>query len=180
MKKKRSSGITILSISIFAWSPIFIFLIINTLDTFSQISIIAFTLCSIICGIALFRLAHWGRKLTVICLIFGIIYNCLYFSPVLYKQRIQDYEKMYKRRTSENYLKHRFDDEISRKDHLTRYQEWLKKGKKKKFDFLQMFAKMTLPGIFILYLCRSSVKKQFKVASTGTIDNKTSNISGDV
>jgi hypothetical protein len=166
MKKKRLTGITILSIYMFAWSPISIFLIIDALDTFSQIKIIAFALCSIICGIALFRLANWGRKLTVIYFICSIIYGCLYFSPVLYKQRIQDYEKIYKRRTSEKKLKHRFDNEISKKEYLTSQLEWLEERKKKKFNLPRMLLTMIWPGILILSLCNPRIKEQFEEIST--------------
>lgn len=163
MKKKRTIGITLLSIYLFLIGVAG--LIYEGSVTFASSMSIFWCGFYLICSVSLFKLLPWGRKAVIILAISGIVYATLYNSPIYHQQRIEHIEYLYQNvLKDESRVSYSINNEkVTKKAYLDYRKQRIEKEKANSFNLLQMISGIILNGLLLLLLFKKSVKQQFEL-----------------
>jgi len=163
MEKKRSVGVTVLSI----------FLVIGGLITFVPNDATAFVkiinifggIASIICAVALFRLLPWGRKATIMFIVGGIVYSFIYHSPIFLNQRIYQLEKRYESIVNDEHpVSYSMNEKkVTKEEYLAYQRRKIEREINNKFNYPYMILALLCQGLILLFLFRKNIKQQFKI-----------------
>ena len=165
MKQKRLLGTTLLGIFLIFGGIVGVLsspLRFNYLGITASVISTVITIASIVCGFGLFKLKPWGHKFALVYIICGMMYGCIYQSPIMHSQRMQYHRNMYNRIINNNKQYKIKGKEVSKEEYISYSEKMLSKQQEQKTNKRQLLFTIIFDSLILLYLSRPKVRNQFK------------------